>query len=315
MIADSARFATLTAFDAGQLLGFAVKLLDLPTEAAHILDDQRVVLSHLVGDDKVRALRRQHDPENFHLVISRKPFDFDDFALVLFSFCPCQMIYALVRFCAPRIIHLAIILERTIVDFVQVFDLEHDVFGRIPAIHQHRPKIQFFLIDSIQKHVLQMIQFGLSIPVRIINPVVDHPELVYFGIDVDTRYDPHPVDQAMRIPAVLLAHQFDLGGKVLIDHRVIKHQKPKRGRNDILFDILPDQVRSDGIPRLIAVRQVMTEFLAVFRVMGQCVIGLAHQQVLTIIQPSHAFFFRFHALTLPLDSSFVNGPVLRKSYN
>ena len=59
MIADNAGLAALAAFQTGQLLGFAVKLLDLPAEAAHILDDLHVVLRYLVGDDIVRALRRR----------------------------------------------------------------------------------------------------------------------------------------------------------------------------------------------------------------------------------------------------------------
>ena len=37
VIPDDSRLATLVAFKAGQLLGFSVKLLDLPAKAAHVL--------------------------------------------------------------------------------------------------------------------------------------------------------------------------------------------------------------------------------------------------------------------------------------
>ena len=37
VIADNPSLAALATFQAGQLLGFAVKLLDLPTKAAHLL--------------------------------------------------------------------------------------------------------------------------------------------------------------------------------------------------------------------------------------------------------------------------------------
>ncbi len=60
MVPDHSRFATLIAFNASQLLGFSVKLLDLPAKAAHISYNLHVVLRHLVGNDIVRALGRQH---------------------------------------------------------------------------------------------------------------------------------------------------------------------------------------------------------------------------------------------------------------
>jgi hypothetical protein len=59
MISDSSGFPALVAFDASQLLGLSVKLLDLPSKAAHILYDLQVVLSHLVSNDIIRALRRR----------------------------------------------------------------------------------------------------------------------------------------------------------------------------------------------------------------------------------------------------------------
>jgi hypothetical protein len=82
MISDGSRFATLISFDACQLLGFSVKLLDLPAKAAQIMYDLHVVLRHLVGNDIVRALGRQHHSENFHLMFSRKAFDFYDLTLL-----------------------------------------------------------------------------------------------------------------------------------------------------------------------------------------------------------------------------------------
>ena len=59
MITDEPGFSALAAFDPGQLFGFAVKLLDLPAQAAHFLYDLRVVLSQVVRYDIVRALRRR----------------------------------------------------------------------------------------------------------------------------------------------------------------------------------------------------------------------------------------------------------------
>src|SRR5882757_927495 len=72
VVSDNSCFATLISFDASQLLGFSVKLLNLPSEAAQIMHDLRVVLLYLVSDDIVRALGRQHYSENFHLMLGRK---------------------------------------------------------------------------------------------------------------------------------------------------------------------------------------------------------------------------------------------------
>lgn len=60
MIADDAGFATLAAFQARELLGLAMKLLDLPAPATRFLCSQRVILSQVVGNDIIRALWRQH---------------------------------------------------------------------------------------------------------------------------------------------------------------------------------------------------------------------------------------------------------------
>ena len=97
MISDDSGFTTLATFQASQLFGFAVKLLDFPTKAAHFLYSLRVVLRHVVGHNLVRALGSEHNPEEFHLMITRKAFDLDYFAMLFFSFCPFQRIHPPIR--------------------------------------------------------------------------------------------------------------------------------------------------------------------------------------------------------------------------
>src|SRR6266508_334878 len=80
MIADNPGFTTLITFQASQLLGFSVKLLDLPTKATHLLYSLRVVLRHVVCDDVVRALGRKPYSEKFHFMRAWKALDFDQFA-------------------------------------------------------------------------------------------------------------------------------------------------------------------------------------------------------------------------------------------
>ena len=81
MVANDAGFATLAAFQASELLGFAMKLLDLPAYATRVLCGLRVILSQVVGDDIVRALWRQHHPEQFHLVFFGEALDLDQLAV------------------------------------------------------------------------------------------------------------------------------------------------------------------------------------------------------------------------------------------
>ena len=90
MVADNSGFATLATFQSGELFGFSVKLLNFPAQATHFLYGLRVVLSKIVGDDIVRALSRQHHPEQFHLMVFGKALDLDQFAMLFFSIRPCN---------------------------------------------------------------------------------------------------------------------------------------------------------------------------------------------------------------------------------
>jgi len=56
MISDN---STLTPFQPSELFGFSVKLLDLPSKAAHFLYRLRVVLRHILSYNIVRALHRR----------------------------------------------------------------------------------------------------------------------------------------------------------------------------------------------------------------------------------------------------------------
>lgn len=125
VISDNTSFATLATFETGELFGFSVKLLNLPTEAAHLLHGLGVILSKVVGDDIVRALRRQHQPEQFHLVVFGETLEVDDLAMPAFLIRPLQPIHAAVRQNCARIIHLAVILERTIINLFQTLNQQH----------------------------------------------------------------------------------------------------------------------------------------------------------------------------------------------
>jgi hypothetical protein len=200
MISNDPGFSALATFNSGQLLGFAVELLDFPAKAAHILYDLHVVLGYLVRDDVICALSRQHNPEKFHLISAREAFDLDDFAMFLFGFRPVKTVHASVRSCATRIIDLAIILERTVVNLVQPVNCEHHFFRGVPTIYQNCPKRQLFLVDTVEQHIAHVIQFGFAIAIRIINTVIDDPELVDLRIDIHTGYNTYTIDNLWVLP-------------------------------------------------------------------------------------------------------------------
>ena len=97
VVADNSGLSALATFQSGQLFGFSVKLLNFPAQATHFLYGLRVVLSKIVGNDIVRALSRQHHPEQFHLMFFRKALEFHNFAMLFFSIRPLQPIYTAVR--------------------------------------------------------------------------------------------------------------------------------------------------------------------------------------------------------------------------
>ncbi len=122
MVADNSGFATLATFQSGQLFRLSVKLLNLPPQATHFLYGLRVVLSKIVGNDIIRALGRQHHPEQFHFMVFGKALELHHFAMLSFRLRPLQPIHTPIRLHPTRIIHLPVVLERAIIDLFQVLD-------------------------------------------------------------------------------------------------------------------------------------------------------------------------------------------------
>ena len=68
MVSLDARLAALTGLDAGELLFFTVKLLDLPAEAGRFLHGLGGELSGVVGDHMIRTLGGKRQAEQFQLM-------------------------------------------------------------------------------------------------------------------------------------------------------------------------------------------------------------------------------------------------------
>ena len=92
VITNDACFTALTAFQAGDLLGFAMKLLDFPAQGVRVLDGLRGILSQVVGHDVIRALWGQHYPEQFQLVFLWEAFELDQLTVLALGCGPRQRI-------------------------------------------------------------------------------------------------------------------------------------------------------------------------------------------------------------------------------
>jgi hypothetical protein len=298
MVSDNPGFSTLASLQPGKLLGLPMKLLNLPAQATHFLYSLCIVLSQIVGYDIVRALGRQHHPEQFHFVIFWKAFDFHDFAVLLFYFRPFQFIYSTVRLHATRIVHLAIVFERAVIHLFYLFDEKHHLFSCIPTIHQNSIELKLLLVYTVGQHLMQMIQLRFTIPVGIVDTVIDNPKLVGRRIDIDlyTSHYPNSFNHTLRIPAVWSPNQCNVVRVVLFSHSIIKHNITVAVLHHLFFHIFPNQVRRNFVSCQVAVKFIVTKCIGVVCKISQHIIDLTTEQILTVVQTCDGLFRRLHNL-------------------
>ncbi len=75
VIALDASHATLATLQTRHLFDFSMQLLNLPPDGTHLLRVSRRMLSHIVGHDVVRAVFRDHEPEQLQAMTFREIFD------------------------------------------------------------------------------------------------------------------------------------------------------------------------------------------------------------------------------------------------
>lgn len=142
------RLATLAAFEPRNPLTLAVQLLGLPTKATRLLCSLCSILSGIVGHGPVRAVGKHLNPEQAHLVVFGKALNFNSLTMGQLVGAPGQRIDTSVGVLAAGIIHLAVVFQRTIVNFLRRLDKPHRSLGGVPGIHQHRPKRQPLLAHN-----------------------------------------------------------------------------------------------------------------------------------------------------------------------
>lgn len=138
-------------------------------------------------------------------------------------------------------------------------------------------------MHEVGEHLANLIEFGFAVAFRVVDAVINQPELILIRIDIHTR------DHAVRIAAVLTAHQFDLVRKFLSSTVSSKDDVALDGFHDLRPDIIPDQARGELFLAQKPIDGVVRKLLGMVSIVGQRVIDLTDQQVLTIIKTAHRF--------------------------
>ena len=90
-----------------------------------------------------------------------------------------------------------------------------------------------------------MIQLCFSVAIRIEDAVIDDPTLLRLLVEIDTIDDTNTTNDAMSITTVLTSYSFDIVREIFVSDGVIEENKAVTTRNDIGFDQLPNQSRSE----------------------------------------------------------------------
>ena len=212
-----------------------------------------------------------------------KALDFDRFALAFLLLTPLKSTYVLEGCSSARIINQAVLTQGAVVDLAHRLDEQHQVFGRVPIVHQHCGEQHLLAGDGMCEHVLHMVKFGLAITIWIEDAVVDDPVVARLGVDVEAVDQANPFDDAVGIATVLAAHQLDLGGEVLVQNRIVKNKIPIGRECYLRTHALENQSGCQSLATQISIQGIVTEMCMMISMVCQREIHLAGQQELAVI--------------------------------
>src|SRR5438105_7294046 len=300
VVALDTSFAALAILKARQLLGFPMKLLNLPAQGTHLLSVLCRRLRQVVGHDPFRAVSRHLNPKQLHFEVTWKTLDLDQLATLQLGFAPTQRLNASVGFCSATVVHQTVALERAVENLACSGDLQHHLFGSIPGVHEYRPERQF-AVSRHRKHLPHMVQLALAIGIRVEDAVVYHPKLLGGRIDVHAGDQPNASYHALLVAAPLPTHHLDGGSEAVVKHGVIENQACPIVKHKLWLGLLPQQARRKFLPAQVAVDGIMAKALHMVGHVGESVVDLAAQQKLAVVE-----FADVHASTLPFSPSPVS---------
>lgn len=240
MVALASVGSALALGNARKLLFFAVKLLDLPTQAALIVSILRGILRQVVGYQPLRAVGGDLYPEQPHLDIEREFVQFDQFALLPLDVRPIQFGDCSVGLLAIAVVNFPVRFERAVKDLVLADNQLHKICRGVPTVHQHVAEQQS-PVQGTEQHIPHVVELGLTVPFGVKNPVVDDPESVIDWVVVNAVDHADALDDAVLVARVLTPDALNFIRVNLLENHIIKNQIPFQAACNQRFDFLPKQ--------------------------------------------------------------------------
>lgn len=290
MIFLGASLTALAFLQAEHLFAFAVVLLDFPADGASFFHGHGGILRKVIGGDVFRAVGRRH-PEQFDLIISWESVDFDELSPPHFVTEPFQFGNGLVGRFALTVIHLTVGFERAIKDLSTLVDMRHQILGGVPGIHEDGAERQVFAGNGLVEHVPHVVEFGLAVPVWIIEPPIDDPVFAGVHVDIHAIDDTNAFDDSMFVAAILAPYQFHLEGVALVQDRIVEYQAGIPVASDKVSDGLPDGIWRHVVIHQVTVYGIMRENRLVLGHVGLRVVDLGRDDELAII-PTRRLYSR-----------------------
>ena len=141
-----------------------------------------------------------------------------------------------------------------------------------------------------------MVELGLAVALGIIKAIVQHPTSPALRMDIQARNQPDAVDDTMLVAAPLPLAHFNTRPKSLVQNGVIKHHVSGCIKVHDLAGVLPQQAWRQYLTTQIAVDGIVAPTLKMLGQISQCVIDLAANQKLAIIQFAKTHNFSFAPL-------------------
>ena len=161
--------------------------------------------------------------------------------------------------------------------------MHHQILGGVPRIHQHGAERQVFGLAGIVEHVPHMVEFGLAVPVGIIDPPIDYPVFAGIQVDIHAIDDTDAFHDGMLVAAILAAHQFYLERMALVQDSIVEYKAGVPAAADKVSDGLPDGIRRHVVLHEITVYCIMRENRFMLGHVGLRVIYKCRDHELTII--------------------------------
>ena len=129
---------------------------------------------------------------------------------------------------------------------------------------------------TIAQHLQQVLNLGLTIPLRVIDALIKYPKGIFFRVEIDTSDNPDANEDLFGVATLLSTDWLNLKGVPFINHCIIKHNGAVFREDDIMTYILPDLVWGILFPTQVAIDLVVAPVLAMVCKAGLGIVDLAH---------------------------------------